>query len=511
MITASKEIELFEKILIMALPVNINNLINENTVEWERKEFKKGWNDEAIIHSICAFANDINNWGGGYIIIGINEENSIPLLPPTGLNINQIEPFQNKIIELCKRIQPTYFPVIEHVLYSNKHILILWCPGGDNRPYSAPTTISKKGQRQLIELTAKIPFDDRVNHHASIDDLNLRYIQEYLKEVGSKLFDEVPKLDFIEVCHQMQIIKGAKEYLLPTNVGLLLFGKNPQKYFKSAYIDLAVYKDNYGIEFEQKEFRGPLHYQLRGALDFINRNIIRETIRKVESKAESLRFYNYPYGAIEEALANAVYHRSYEHPNQIEVHIRTDRIEIISYPGALPPVDNEALKKERVVARIYRNRRIGEFLKELDLTEAKATGFPTIRRAMSKNGSPSPVFEMDSDKTYFITILKVHPESFKISQEINLLEFCLKPKTRKEIFEEKLNISNQTKNYKKYIAPLVKKGFINLTIADKLSSKSQKYVTSKKGLKHLEVSNKQMIVGLDGNRDGNIDNNTESS
>ncbi len=69
----------------MALPVNINNLIHENTVEWERKEFKKGWNDEAIIHSISAFANDINNWGGGYIIIGIDEENGILLLPPTGL------------------------------------------------------------------------------------------------------------------------------------------------------------------------------------------------------------------------------------------------------------------------------------------------------------------------------------------------------------------------------------------------------------------------------------------
>jgi predicted HTH transcriptional regulator len=42
-------------------------------VEWERLEFKKGWNPEEVIRSMCAFANDLNNWGGGYIIIGIEE------------------------------------------------------------------------------------------------------------------------------------------------------------------------------------------------------------------------------------------------------------------------------------------------------------------------------------------------------------------------------------------------------------------------------------------------------
>jgi predicted HTH transcriptional regulator len=52
----------------MSLPININELINGQTVETERIEFKEGWNPEAILHTICAFANDIYNWGGGYII-----------------------------------------------------------------------------------------------------------------------------------------------------------------------------------------------------------------------------------------------------------------------------------------------------------------------------------------------------------------------------------------------------------------------------------------------------------
>lgn len=49
----------------MALPVNIDELLHGNTVEWDRIELKKGWNPEKILHSICAFANDINNLDGG--------------------------------------------------------------------------------------------------------------------------------------------------------------------------------------------------------------------------------------------------------------------------------------------------------------------------------------------------------------------------------------------------------------------------------------------------------------
>jgi ATP-dependent DNA helicase RecG len=66
----------------MALPVNIQQLISGQIVEWERLDFKRGWNPEDVLHTICAFANDIHNWGGGYIVVGIEEENGIPVLRP---------------------------------------------------------------------------------------------------------------------------------------------------------------------------------------------------------------------------------------------------------------------------------------------------------------------------------------------------------------------------------------------------------------------------------------------
>lgn len=69
----------------MALPINIDDLINRRVVESARVEYKKNWNAEPIVHSICAFANDIDNWGGGYLIVGVEEEDGMPKFPVEGI------------------------------------------------------------------------------------------------------------------------------------------------------------------------------------------------------------------------------------------------------------------------------------------------------------------------------------------------------------------------------------------------------------------------------------------
>lgn len=71
----------------------------------------------------------------------------------------------------------------------------------------------------------------------------------------------------------------------------------------------------------------------------------------------------------------------------------------------------EDLRTGRAVSRRYRNRRIGEFLKELDLAEGRSTGIPRILRAMRDNGSPAPRFESDDDRTWFLTRLPVRERS----------------------------------------------------------------------------------------------------
>ena len=80
----------------MALPINVTDLIHQRKVELSRIEYKADWNPEPIIHSITAFANDFDNMGGGYILIGVEKENGRPKLPLAGLDPNSVKPPTNE-------------------------------------------------------------------------------------------------------------------------------------------------------------------------------------------------------------------------------------------------------------------------------------------------------------------------------------------------------------------------------------------------------------------------------
>lgn len=414
----------------MGLPIGINQLLNGKVVEWERIDFKKGWNPEDVVHSICAFANDIHNWGGGYIVIGVEEDKGTPILPPIGIDIKALDDIQKEVLNVMHKIEPIPIVIPEPVEFMGKNILILWIPGGEARPYKAPIhlgikeiqkayfirqgSVTKKATLQeeqvLLSLAAKIPFDDRICHAASLDDLSLLYIRDFLRKVDSDITEkDIQSMPFEQLCWQMQIIGGTPEFIRPKNVGLLFFSENPEKYIPYARIELVRFYDDVGDHFDEKILHGPIHLQLQEALDYIRSQVIVEKVVKVDDKAEANRAYNYPYTAIEEVLSNAVYHKSYDDRNPIEVRIEPNSIIVYSLAGPMPPITNDDLQNERVLSRNYRNRRIGDFLKELDMTEGRSTGFPKIYRAMRNNGSPDPVFKTDGLNQYFLAELPIHP------------------------------------------------------------------------------------------------------
>ena len=500
----------------MALPINLDDLISGRLVEWERLEFKAGWNPLAVLQSICAFANDINNWGGGYILLGIEEKNGRPVLPAQGLSKSSLDTIQKELIERCHQLRPNYFPIIELAEIGAATILVIWVPGGEVRPYKAPADLNKNNkefyyyirrgsitkkasdseERDLLNMSAHIPFDDQINQRAEITDIKLPLVKAHLASVGSYLLEQSESLQFADLCRKMNIVSGPDEYLKPKNIGLLLFNDNPTQFFQCAQIELVIFEDEVGDSFTEKNFKGPIQQQLQDILLYFKNHIIVERVRKIEGSAEAERFYNYPYQAIEEAVVNTVYHRSYQDDSPIEIRIFSDRIEMVSYPGPLPPLNKEKLHSGRVVARKYRNRRIGDFLKELHLTEGKGTGIPKIKKSMESNGSPAPIFDTDDDLSYFLTILPVHLE-FKQAKALGqvrgqvtgqvtgqvdelILLFCRRPKKRREIMSE-IGLSNRYENFTRYTKALINNGYLSPTILDKPRSQNQQYKTTALG------------------------------
>lgn len=414
------------------IPINIDDLIKAKTVESNRLEFKNGLNSDVTLRqitaTISAFANDFHNLNGGYIILGIAEADGVAQLPPIGIEAKDIDAIQKKIRGQCNRINPEYYPIIEPLDYQEKKIIIIWCPAGEARPYKAPNvreakdgetyyirqgseTIEAKGAilQELLNLTARIPFDDRAAFNLDYNVLDPTLIRRYLIDTKSKLADY--NLDILETCLDLRIVRKMNGHYAPLNIGLLFFTAEPHKYLAGAKTELAQFGDDAsGNLIEEISFSGPINEQIRNVLRALEASFTK-LIQKIANEAETLRSVAFPYAAMEEAIVNAFYHRSYDsNPEPIKIYLYPDRMEIISYPGPVPGIKMEHFGEgSRIPPVQNRNRRVGDFLKQLGLAEMRNTGIPTIFREMKQNGSPAPRFDFDEDRTYFRVTLPAHP------------------------------------------------------------------------------------------------------
>lgn len=188
-----------------------------------------------------------------------------------------------------------------------------------------------------------------------------------------------------------------------------MFSDHTERYFRYARIEVVDLPDPTGEGMTEQVFTGPIQAQLKDALLFLRNYAIRSMTFKRPDQAEAVTVFNYPYAAVEEILSNAVYHRSYQISEPIVVRITPESMEVTSYPGFDRSITDDDIANLHIQSRIYRNRRIGDFLKELHLIEGCNTGFPTTFRALRQNGSPLPRFHMDPARSYLGVEIPVHP------------------------------------------------------------------------------------------------------
>jgi ATP-dependent DNA helicase RecG len=260
---------------------------------------------------------------------------------------------------------------------------------------------------------ARIPFDDRRARDVPVEKIREGKVREFLSDVRSGLLEES---DARQIYRRMFLTARANGHEVPRNVALLFFSDDPEEWYRGARIEVAQFAaDASGNIIEEKTFRGDLQKQLRDCLNFL-RSFSVQHVEKLDDRPEARSWHSYPFPAVEESLVNAIYHRSYEaEPEPTKVYLYLDRMEIISYPGPVPGIDQTHLQPgARIPPVAARNRRIGELLKELRLAEARGTGVTKIYRAMRQNGSPDPQFDFDEARSYFRITLPCHPGSLGV-------------------------------------------------------------------------------------------------
>ena len=193
--------------------------------------------------------------------------------------------------------------------------------------------VDKDEHERMVLEKKKVYFDALVCEGATLDDIDGEKVQRFVKEAKRQrnfAMEEPFSLD--EILMRLKLLSGKKI----TNAAILLFGKDPQKFFLQAVTKVIRFKgtDVTGEMLDFKNIESDILSQLSRAEDFIFEHIPKKAWIE-EGKMERQEKWLYPPRALREALANAFAHRDYQSASGVQVRIFDDRLEIWN-PGSLP-------------------------------------------------------------------------------------------------------------------------------------------------------------------------------
>jgi predicted HTH transcriptional regulator len=233
------------------------------------------------------------------------------------------------------------------------------------------------------------PFDDSVCNGATLRDVDSAEVKAFVEtaEAAGRL--------------KLKGSRGPKAVLLnfnllrdgrPNNAAMLLFGKNPRRFFSNAQVHCFHFhgtKKRKPIA-SQQPYEGRLLEVIDQAVEFVLGKIDRSVGTRIESTQAPVEF-EIPRPVIAEAIVNAVAHRNYRHNGFVQVIVFADRIEVWN-PGELPPgLTPELLRKPH--GPIPRNPLIAEPLFRVKYVEKAGTGTTDMIDDCRKAGLPEPDFE----------------------------------------------------------------------------------------------------------------------
>jgi ATP-dependent DNA helicase RecG len=307
-----------------------------NRGEGVKTEFKSSPADpQRIAEIVCSFANA----KGGCILIGVADNKQI-----IGVEIGRqtIERLTDTIVD---NSDPKIYPQFSTVKIENKPVIIIKVEESHDKPHSAygrpfirvgKTTkpMSRSEYERLLIKRSKtdIQYDSEACPGAKLKDIDwskVKWFRETYKDITGKAITSTDE----KLLEGLGCIRKGRVL----NSGILLFGKQPDKFIPQNQITIVRYpgegvSDSY---LDIKDFYGNLFDMIDKADDYIKEHI-QIASRLIPGQIPREEIPEYPMYAIRELIVNAVAHRDYFiSGSRIIVKMFKGKIEYSS-PGGLP-------------------------------------------------------------------------------------------------------------------------------------------------------------------------------
>ena len=223
---------------------------------------------------------------------------------------------------------------------------------------------------------------------STIADFDSETVHAFIKKSGAVF--QFPSNDFNQWALNFQLVeKDKNNNLLPTKLGLILFGRDIQNILPHTIFKVEV---DYGSEkTEIRDFDGPIVNQLPAILEFVKDKALKLTINR--SMGERIIETDFPFEILREAIANAVIHRDYENESATNyLYISSKKIIIRSPGNPFYPLTIDDLRSFDTPS-ISRNPKIMYVFNRLQLAEQRGIGLRNMR-LLSEKGFPLPVFNL---------------------------------------------------------------------------------------------------------------------
>lgn len=342
--------------------------------ENETLEFKTSLSDlQRIVEIVCSFANK----KGGSILIGVDKEGKVK-----GIKLGEktLERLTDTIVD---NTDPNVYPEVRSKKVDGQTIIIITIKGNSNKLHTAygrafirvgkNTKLMKQGEYERLLLERRRDkFDSLICEGATVDDIDWAFVEKFFIPRYEALMKRKTTGESKELLEALGCVKDNK----PTNAGILLFGKNPQKFFMNAFIALARYKGKVeGIErLDYKEFLGSIFQQIDECDSYIKEHIAIMS-RLLPHKVEREDIPEFGWFSLRELTTNAVCHRDYEdQSSKVIIKIFENRIEYYN-PGGLPT----RITPKNITERQYsRNPIIARVLAKIKYIEELGEGWNKI-------------------------------------------------------------------------------------------------------------------------------------